>query len=227
MKNPSHLKSQDLENAAYFDQWAKSYDKGRITKWFQYTQELAINAMTLSQNSRVLDVGCGTGHAVLALAARLPEGKACGIDISAEMVEEAQTKIPPLLAERTEFRRASSESIPYLDGFFDGVLCTNSFHHYPDPIKALKEMQRVLKPGGQIVIFENATDLSWYTWCWDKILRLLETGHVKYYTSHELGVLLRASGVAKAELLCLKNERFKYGKVFASIQLWRAQKSES
>lgn len=224
MNDSSELISRRLENKAYFDRWAKIYDKGRISRWFQYTQDLAISVMSLRRDSKVLDVGCGTGFAVLQLAALVPEGKSCGIDISRGMIGQAQAKIPEDLSERVEFCEGSSDQIPYPDESFDNLLCTNSFHHYPDPINALKEMQRVLRSGGRIVILENAPDLSWYTWLWDRLLRVMETGHVRYYPSRELGDLLRSSGMENVRLCHLRNERFKYGKLFASIQIWSGQR---
>lgn len=224
MTKSGQLETHDLRNIAYFDRWAKSYESERISPWFQYTQKLSISLFDLRPDSRVLDVGCGPGFAVRYLAGMLPEGKACGIDISPGMIEKANAKVPDALRKRLEFRQGKSDAIPYPAEEFDYVLCTNSFHHYPDPIKALKEMQRVLKPGGQIVIFENATDLSWYTWLWDRYLRLREKGHVKYYTSKEMGEILRRSGLENVQLCHLRNERFKYGKIFASIQVWKGQK---
>lgn len=214
----------DAANATYFDRWAADYDGGRIGPWFRYTQGLAIGALDLRAASRVLDVGCGTGEAVLRLAPRLTAGRACGIDIAPAMIARARSKIPPALAGRTEFRRAAADAIPYGDGAFDHVLCTNSFHHYADPRRALAEIRRVLAPGGQFVVLENAPDLSWYTWAWDRALRLLETGHVRYYPSAELGAMLRDAGFAPVELLHLGNERFKHGKVFASLQVWRGRR---
>jgi len=213
----------DESNKTYFDRWAAKYDEGRITGWFQYTQALAISFLDLQPKSKVLDVGCGTGYAVLKLASILSEGEACGIDISSEMIERARTKIPDILEGKVEFRQASSDNIPYPNAAFDHVLCTNSFHHYPDPIKTLKEIQRVLKPGGQIVIVENASDLSWYTWAWDRLLRIKEKGHVRYYTSQELGVLIKKAGFESVKLCHLKNEFLRYGKLFASIQVWSGQ----
>jgi ubiquinone/menaquinone biosynthesis C-methylase UbiE len=224
MHDPSHIASRDFDNTAYFDRWAKAYDHGRISQWFQYTQHLTISVMSFRKDSKVLDVGCGTGFAVLQLAALVSEGRVCGIDISPNMIQQARMKVPPELSPRVEFREGSSAKIPYPDEFFDNLLCTNSFHHYPDPLLALGEMQRVLKPGGQLVILENAPDLSWYTWVWDRVLRVIEKGHVKYYPSHELGDLLRRADLAQVRLCHLRNERFKHGKLFASIQLWSGQK---
>jgi ubiquinone/menaquinone biosynthesis C-methylase UbiE len=216
-----------LDNVNYFDRWSKHYDDGRISKWFQYTQELTIGILDLNPDSKVLDVGCGTGHAVLRVASLLPHGRACGIDVSRGMVKKASSKVPRERRNSVEFIEASSESIPYQDGYFDHVLCTNSFHHYPDPLKALGEMQRVLRPGGQVVIFENATDLSWYTWLWDWILRFTEKGHVQYYTSVELGQLLKEAGFARPRLCYLKNEFLSHGKLYASIQVWTGYAPDS
>jgi ubiquinone/menaquinone biosynthesis C-methylase UbiE len=224
MNEPAGIAPWDVENAAFFDRWAKAYDHGRISPWFQYTQNLAIGAMSLRKDAKVLDVGCGTGFAVLQLAARVPEGLACGVDISPQMIAQARTKVPQELSHRVEFREGSSAKLPYGGDFFDHLMCTNSFHHYPDPLLALREMQRVLRPGGQLVILENAPDLSWYTWLWDRWLRLSERGHVKYYPSYELEGLLQCSGLEQIRLCHLRNERFKHGKLFASIQLWSGRK---
>jgi ubiquinone/menaquinone biosynthesis C-methylase UbiE len=218
-----HALDLDAANQAYFDRWAAGYDEGRIGPWFRYTQDLAIGALALRPTSRVLDVGCGTGAAVLRVAALVPAGRACGIDISPAMVARARSKVPPSLAHRVEFRRAPSDTLPFPDASFDHALCTNSFHHYPDPLRSLREISRVLAPGGQLVILENAPDLSWYTWAWDRVLRLLETGHVRYYPSAELGAMLERAGLVSIELVHLANERFKHGKLFASLQVWRAR----
>lgn len=224
MTQASKLHEKEEASSVFFDGWASGYEDRRISPWFQYTQDLAITALDLRPDSRALDVGCGTGFAVRRLASLLPEGKACGIDISQGMVEQAQSRIPVQLADRIEIQQASSARIPYPDGFFTHLMCTNSFHHYPKPLEVLAEMQRVLKPGGTIVIFENAPDLSIYTRLWDLLFRVIEKGHVRYYTSRELGVMLEAAGLEDRHLRILRNEFRSHGKLFASIQLWSARK---
>jgi ubiquinone/menaquinone biosynthesis C-methylase UbiE len=140
------------------------------------------------------------------------------------MIATARRAIPAELKGRIDFRDGSAGALPCADGEFTHVLCTNSFHHYPDPQAALIEMQRVLVSGGRMVILENAPDLSWYVWMWDKTLRLFESGHVRYYPSHELGALIRTSGFRNVELVVLRNEFLKHGKLFASIQVWTGVK---
>ncbi|ADE16347.1 Methyltransferase type 11 [Nitrosococcus halophilus Nc 4] len=214
----------DQKNQEFFDNWATKYDGFKISPWFQYTQKLAIEQFTLGATSRVLDIGCGTGFAVTYLASVLGVEKACGIDISDKMVAKAQEKVLGEIKQKVEFRQAAADCIPYPSGSFGHVLCTNSFHHYPHPIEALQEMRRVLTPGGELVIFENAPDLSLYTWAWDRLLRIIEKGHVRYYTSHALGKLFKQAGFENPQLRVLRNEFMKYGKLFASIQVWYARK---
>lgn len=223
------LPGPDRERASrwLFDHWAGSYDRGRIAGWFQYTQQLAIDNLSLQVDSRVLDVGCGTGHAALTIAGMVPAGWACGVDLSLEMVSAALSKVPRELRRQVSFVQGTSAALPYADESFDRVVCTNSFHHYPDPIHALGEMGRVLQRGGQLVIFENAPDLSLYTWLWDRVLRMVEKGHVRYYPSDLLGEMIAGSGFEAVELRMLRNEFLKCGKLFASIQLWSARKPDS
>ena len=226
MKEPVHGKTWEKYNQDFFDEWAKKYDDFRISRWFQYTQEMSLGQFDWQPDGKLLDVGCGTGYAVLFGASMLPEGKACGIDISQTMVDRATAKITPELKGRVEFQQASAEQIPYEDNHFNFVLCTNSFHHYQKPMNALKEMRRVLKPGGMLVIFENAPDLSLYTWLWDRWLRIAEKGHVRYYPSKELGDMIRNAGFENVEQCLLKNECLKHGKLYASIQIWKGHTPE-
>src|SRR5687768_5335038 len=94
MERSSQQTHRELENRRYFDRWSKHYDDGRISRWFQYTQQMTIRLLDLKPDSKVLDVGCGTGHAVLRLASIVSAGKACGIDISPGMVAKASSKVP-------------------------------------------------------------------------------------------------------------------------------------
>jgi ubiquinone/menaquinone biosynthesis C-methylase UbiE len=223
MTDDQSAQTRDRLSKALFDRWSRSYDSGRITSWFQYTQDLAISNLALRPDSRVLDVGCGTGWATLRAAELCPEGRACGIDISDGMIEQARSKVAEPDRGRIEFRRASSDALPFEAGTFTHMICTNSFHHYPDPVGTLGEMGRVLEPGGQLVIFENARELSWYVWAWDRFLRWFEPGHVRYYTSSELGGFLEEAGYVARELRVLRNEFRKHGKLFASMQVWSAR----
>ncbi|RPI87624.1 MAG: methyltransferase domain-containing protein [Chloroflexi bacterium] len=227
MNKSQQLNTRDTANQVFFDEWSKNYDGFRLSKWFQFTQKLATSVMDIKPDNRVLDVGCGTGYAVIEIARRLDQGKAYGIDISTGMVERAIKNIPGELSNRVSFRQASAEYIPYPNSDFDYILCTNSFHHYPEPPRALREMYRVLRPGGLLVILDNAIDLSLYTWAWDRLLRLFEKGHVRYYTTKELGEMISKAGFKDVSLRYGKNSFMKHGKLFASLQVWSGRKPDS
>lgn len=227
MSDLQQLNTRDLANQEFFDDWSRHYDTFRLSRWFQYTQKLATSVMDIQPDSHILDVGCGTGFAVIEIARKLDQGRACGVDISPGMIEKANRNIPLELAGRVSFQVASSEQIPYPEDEFNFILCTNSFHHYPDTHKALREMYRVLKPGGLLVILDNATDLSLYTWAWDRLLRMFEKGHVRYYTTAELGGMIRRAGYEQVTLRHRKNISMKHGKLFASLQVWSGQKPGS
>jgi ubiquinone/menaquinone biosynthesis C-methylase UbiE len=96
----------------------------------------------------ILDVGCGDGRVLEILC---KEGrKLSGIDISPEMIKQAEQR----LADKARLVVGDSEFLPWPDGEFDAVICAASFHHYPAPMAVLKEMLRVLKPGGLLLIAE-------------------------------------------------------------------------
>ncbi|MCF7886664.1 MAG: methyltransferase domain-containing protein [Candidatus Marinimicrobia bacterium] len=210
-------------NITYFKNWSYKYDNFRISNWFRYTQDLSLSLLNFNKNNKFLDVGCGTGYAVALTASYLSNGLSCGIDISPEMIERAKNNIQSDRG-NIEFKVASAEEIPYDNNTFDYVLCTNSFHHYHRPIKSLKEMYRVLCPKGTLIIFENAPDLSLYTKIWDIWLRIYENGHVRYYSSQELGEMIINANYKNVQLRVLKNEFLKFKKLYASIQIWSAEK---
>lgn len=119
-------------------------------------RELMLRPAQLGSGEAVLDVSCGTGAlALLAKEQVGPEGRVHGIDASEEMISYARKK-----AARTElavaFDVAPAQQLPFDDASFDVVLNTLALHHLPKPSRyeALREIGRVLKPGGRAVIVD-------------------------------------------------------------------------
>lgn len=102
---------------------------------------------------RVLDVACGTGVVAVA-AARVvgPSGEVLGIDLSQRMVEAAQRHADGLGLPNAKFERMDAERLDLPDARFDLVLCALGLMYLPDPGAALREMHRVLRPGGRVVL---------------------------------------------------------------------------
>lgn len=100
-----------------------------------------------------LDIACGPGSLVLALAPRVRW--ACGVDLTHEMLRQAREFQIEQKISNAGFGRADAEQLPYLDRAFDLVTCQCSFHHIPKPQLALREMVRVMKPEGRLVIIDS------------------------------------------------------------------------
>lgn len=101
----------------------------------------------------VLDVACGPGTFVLALARRVHFAR--GIDLTHEMLRRAQEFQRELQITNVFFDRGEAEHLPYPDAGFDFVACQCSFHHLPKPELALKEMIRVMKLNGRLVVIDS------------------------------------------------------------------------
>ena len=159
--------------------------------------------MHLGAEDRLLDVGCGTGAASRSAAS--VAASVVGIDLSPEMIRQARE-----LAGRVanvHFEIADSEHLPFDDGAFTAVVCSNSFHHYPDPGRAVGEMTRVLAPGGRLVLGDACSDRAAARIA-DVFLRRFEPGHVRLYRSDELGSFVRGAGLSRVELRRLSGGGF-------------------
>lgn len=195
-RSAHHLELKREQNQRFFDRWAKSYDRFILGWWMRYIQREVIRQLDLTKNSSVLDVGCGTGYTISELRRTISSGKLAGIDLSPNMIAQAQKKLSG--TENVDFRQAEVEKIPFKKNSFDGVICTEAFHHFPEPGKALQEMKRVLKNQGKIII----ADISFLPHFLFNILFMLEPGFVKMYSKGEI-----SQWAEKVGLLVVKQKR--------------------
>ncbi len=134
------------EKKRFFDLWAKTYDLIPTTLFYQTIHRRLLNYVALPSPCLVLDLGCGTGKLLNLLAARYPQLKGIGLDLSLEMLKQARkaNRHHPRLI----FVSGNAEDLPFADNQFDAVFNTISFLHYPNPEKVFQQIARVLKPGG-------------------------------------------------------------------------------
>ena len=107
----------------------------------------------LRPDSEILNVGCGPGTVTAGLARR--SGRVMGLDMSAEMVEEARRHAADCGLDNASFQVGSAYDLPWDDDSFDVVYAHQVLQHLPDPVRALREARRVLRPGGLVAVRDS------------------------------------------------------------------------
>jgi ubiquinone/menaquinone biosynthesis C-methylase UbiE len=114
-------------------------------------RERLLACASLARGERVLDVACGTGLVSFAAAHAVgAAGRVVGIDLSERMVEAARQRARERNAPNATFVRMEAGKLGLPDASFDAALCALGLMYVPDPALALREMRRVLRPGGRI-----------------------------------------------------------------------------
>jgi ubiquinone/menaquinone biosynthesis C-methylase UbiE len=106
-------------------------------------------------NDRVLDLACGPGFVALEFARHARE--VVGVDLTAEMLKKARALARREGFKNVTFRRANVNRLPFPNGSFDLVVTRASFHHFPEPGRVLREIARVIKKTGRILISDNTS----------------------------------------------------------------------
>lgn len=112
----------------------------------------AISSMELESGSRVLDVGVGTG---LSLSLYPSHSKVTGIDLSKDMLDKARQKVEELGLSNVELREMDAMALKFPDDSFDAVFISHVVSVVPDPARVMKEVRRVCKDGGRVVIVNH------------------------------------------------------------------------
>jgi len=142
----------------------------------------------------VLDIGCGTGALLQMIQQERKNARPFGVDLSEQMIQVAKAK----LGEKADLRVSDSEKLPFPNEAFDLVMCTYSFHHYPNPGAVLLEIRRVLAPSGRLILADPTGPMP---------LRLLgyffhlftKDGTVRIYSRKEMKALVEAADLEVAK----------------------------
>ena len=131
----------------FFDQTADNWDARLGREMLARLREI-VAGLDIVSGATVLDVGCGTGVLLPLLYESMNgDGHVVALDLSGEMLKRARSKGQPAV-----YVQGDAQSLPLPEGVFDWVLCNAVFPHFPDKLRALAELRRVLRAGGRLVI---------------------------------------------------------------------------
>jgi demethylmenaquinone methyltransferase / 2-methoxy-6-polyprenyl-1,4-benzoquinol methylase len=154
---------EETQVRAMFDRIARLYDRmntvmtaGLHHKWRQRAADLA----AVAPGDRVLDVATGTGDLAFELVRRVdPDGEVIGVDFSEAMLDLARTKAPARTPSRTniQFKPGNALALDFPDGAFAAATVGFGARNFSDLEQGLREMTRVVRPGGRVVVLEITT----------------------------------------------------------------------
>ncbi len=144
----------------FTDHWREIEDE-RVARYEQMfvwrpEQDALIAPAAIAAGAHVLDFGCGPGFMAMALADKVgPSGRVCGADINARFVTDAAARATERKLPWLSFHHLDSAALPFEDATFDRVLTKNVLEYVPDVAATLRELHRVLKPGGRVHIVDS------------------------------------------------------------------------
>lgn len=167
---------------------AQQYDR----KWRRYlkvTLRETLKRIELQSEDHLLDIGCGTGLLLQALAEKYPMATLAGVDPTQSMLDIAKQR----LANKAHLKQAWAETLPFESASFDTIVACNMFHYIDEPTLALKEMKRLLKPKGRVVITDWCNN-DMISRAYNLFLQSFNKAHFKTYSKNEFHHLLLSSG---------------------------------
>ena len=132
-----------------FNKWSSTYEDSWLQRhYFDNVHRGILNFIdSQSDITRILDVGCGTGRLLRKIHERYPSAQFIGVDPAEGMIEKARQ----FMTDATFFV-GQAESLPLPEASVDLALSTFSFHHWENQVQGVREIRRVLRPGGRFLL---------------------------------------------------------------------------
>ena len=174
-----------------YDRYARLLSFGQDPRWRRF-----LVSRIPASATRILDVASGTAAVAIELARAAPERTVVGIDQSPEMLAAGRARVARAgLADRIELREGRAESLPFADGEFDALTFTYLLRYVDDPVATMRELVRVVRPGGVVAMQEFGLPGGAWRPLWELYVRvgLPLAGAVVSPGWREVGVFLGPS----------------------------------
>ena len=195
------MKQARMPTGKFGSFWARLMNIGhsKVTKW-------GLSHISINKDDTILDVGCGGGKTVNTLSKIATEGKIYGVDCSEVSVAVATSINKSLIkAGRVEIFHASIESLPFSDDLFNLVIAVESFYFWPNLVNNLKEIRRVLKPGGSVILINAMYRDERFE---KRNSNLAKIGNFTYHLPEEFRVFLKDAGYSSTQIEVLENKNW-------------------
>lgn len=154
---PDTLIQNKKEVPSEFNRIAKRYNLATsLSQGYQKDLQTSVDRMNLKGNEYLADLCCGTGKSTTACLNNLPNGKVIGIDNSEGMLQAAREKLIPKFGNKVTFAQQDVMNLDLSDNSLDAIFMAYGIRNMPDFEKCVRNLHRVLKPGGKICFHEYA-----------------------------------------------------------------------
>jgi SAM-dependent methyltransferase len=142
----------------------------------------------LDEHMIVLDVACGAAHVADAVAPLVRQ--VVGVDLTPTLLALGAERLRAAGVDNVLLQEGNATALPFVDDSFDLVICRSSLHHFPDPAQPLREMARVCRPGGRVVISDMVAPGADVRDAFDDLHITIDPSHVRALLEHELAELV-------------------------------------
>jgi|TARA_B110000240_G_scaffold52687_1_gene60241 SAM-dependent methyltransferase len=163
-------------------------------------QTIRFNKLEISEGSSVLDMGCGEGRHTIGLFVE-KQINAFGFDLSLDDLNIARSRLDDFSTQSSSnsvcvFGVSDINNMPFQDGSYDSVICSEVLEHVPAPEESIKELIRVLKPGGVLALSVPRFLPEWICWQLSEGYQQMPGGHVRIFKHKTLKQLATNEGMS-------------------------------
>ena len=160
--------------------WAMNASHSALTDW-------GLQQVSIQKNFKILDIGCGGGRTIQKLTGVATEGLVCGVDYASGSVAVSRSRNASLIKSgRVEIHEGSVSQLPFPDDSFDLVTAVETQYYWPDLVSDMKEVRRVLKAGGRLVVIAETYKGGRFDKLKSPVMKLLKSSHLSTGDHREL-----------------------------------------